>query len=121
MVSKKQLQCIELMFDGELSQKQISNKLNVHETTISRWKKNGDFREAIQEYVNHQINDTALMALNTLKKLLKAKSELVRYNAAKDILDRAGFAPTNKHELNGATINVEIGEWNDEQTKGSFQ
>ncbi|MFS1351456.1 hypothetical protein ACLZX5_14480 [Enterococcus faecium] len=31
--------------------------------------------------------------------LLNAKSEMVRFNAAKDILDRGGFAPVNKQEV----------------------
>ena len=33
-----------------------------------------------------------------MDKLLDAKSELVRYNAASDILDRTGHKPTDKVE-----------------------
>ncbi|MDT2383387.1 hypothetical protein P7D56_23110, partial [Enterococcus avium] len=38
-------------------------------------------------------------ALNTMLKLLAARSEMVRFNAAKDILDRGGFAPVDKKEI----------------------
>ena len=38
-------------------------------------------------------------ALNTMLKLLAARSEMVRFNAAKDILDRGGYAPVDKKEI----------------------
>ena len=39
------------------------------------------------------MKDVAAKAFNTEAALLKAKSEMVRLMAAKDILDRAGFKP----------------------------
>ncbi|KRM40678.1 hypothetical protein FD47_GL002698 [Lentilactobacillus parafarraginis DSM 18390 = JCM 14109] len=41
-------------------------------------------------------------------KLLNARSELVRYNAAKDLLDRAGFIPTQKHDINANVNPIQI-------------
>lgn len=54
------------MFKGNLSQNEISTQLKIHPTTLSRWKRDKGFIEA-------------------MLKLLNARSELVRYNAAKKL------------------------------------
>ncbi|WP_211089723.1 hypothetical protein [Levilactobacillus tujiorum] len=46
--------------------------------------------------------------MSTMVHLLSAKSELVRYNAAKDLLDRAGFMPTIKQDVNANVGPVRI-------------
>ncbi|MFG5570694.1 hypothetical protein ACFJYJ_11720, partial [Enterococcus faecalis] len=38
-------------------------------------------------------------ALHTILKLMSARSEMVRFNAAKDILDRSGYTPVNKQQV----------------------
>ena len=57
--------------------------------------------------LKQSIRSIASEALRTQKKLLNAKSEMVRYMAAKDILDRAGFKATDKLEVeeNISTVN----------------
>ena len=40
-------------------------------------------------------------AIGKLQKLINARSEMVSLAAVKDVLDRNGFKPTDKHELTG--------------------
>ena len=92
--------CIQLMVEGLLTQKQIANRLGVTENTISNWKKNAEFMGEYNTALKSSINLVAAEAFSTQRKLLKARSEMVRYMAAKDILDRAGFKAPEKIDLN---------------------
>lgn len=59
-------------------------------------------KELIQELQNQFVVD-AIMAKNVLLQILNDKnaSNRDRITAAKDLLDRAGFAPTTKQEITG--------------------
>lgn len=113
MLNSKQLKCIELMVSGENTQKEISKALKVSEVTICNWKKNAEFMDEYNSALKDSIREVAAKAFKTQVKLLSAQSEMVRYMAAKDILDRAGFKPTDKVDINGnvgVTIIDDLGE-----------
>ena len=93
MLSKNQIKCLELMVLGTYTQREISKEIKVSEQTICSWKKNDEFMEEYNRLVRGCIQSLASRALRTMIELLDATSESVRYNAAKDILDRAGFKP----------------------------
>lgn len=108
MITKKQKRVIELLFEGNLDQIEISEQLGIHPTTISRWKRNPDFVEAMRVFTESVIAKSTPKAMSTMVKLLDARSELVRYNAAKDLLDRAGFMPTVKQDIRANVGPVQI-------------
>lgn len=101
----KQNRCIELMLEGKWTQKQIAKQLDVSENTISNWKKNDEFMGEYNTALKSSINVVAAEAFATQKKLLKSRSDMVRYMVSKDILDRAGFKASEKIDLNGS-VNV---------------
>lgn len=109
LLSAKKKKAIELMFQTKFSQKEIADEVGVHESTLSKWKHDDDYKEYTDKFARETIAQTAGKALGTMVRLLDAKSELVRFNAAKDLLDRAGFAPSEKVDLNGNDINIVIG------------
>lgn len=101
------------MASGEMTQKEMSKELNVSEATICNWKKNAEFMDEYNSALKDSIREVAAKAFKTQVKLLSAQSEMVRYMAAKDILDRAGFKATEKLDINsnvGVTIIDDIGE-----------
>ncbi len=110
MITKKQKRAIELMFEGNLSQTQISTELKIHPTTLSRWKRDEAFVEAMRTFTDGVIARSTPKAMSTMVHLLSAKSELVRYNAAKDLLDRAGFMPTVKQDVTATVGPVQIAD-----------
>ncbi|MCS8562725.1 hypothetical protein EFJ78_02040 [Pediococcus pentosaceus] len=112
-MSPKKQKAIELMFNAKLSQKDIADEVGVHETTLSKWKHDDDYKEYMEKYARETISRSSGKALGTMIGLLNARSELVRFNAAKDLLDRAGFAPTDKVDLSGNDINIKIGGTDD--------
>lgn len=117
MLSKKQKKCLELMAVSDLSQREIAKQIDVAEETISRWKKDVEFTSELNMLVRISIQSLAAKAFHTQMKLLTSKSDMVKYMAAKDILDRAGFKPSDKLKLEGAipvVIHDDLGDEDDE-------
>jgi transposase-like protein len=99
MLKKRQLEVIRLMAEGQLTQKEICHAIGVNESTICRWKKDEEFMNELNSQIKENIIAEAPKAFKTISNLLKAKSEMVRLQAAKDILDRAGHKPIEKQEI----------------------
>lgn len=97
-MNSKQLKAIALMVEGNLNQKQIAEELNVSVQSIIAWKKKPEFQEELLNAERNLLKGLTSKAIKTMEDLLTAKSELVRYNAASDILDRTGHKPTDKVE-----------------------
>lgn len=98
MLTSKQNKAIALMVEKNLNQNEIAKELNVARQTISNWKRNTEFQEELLNAERNLLKGLTGKAIKTMEKLLTAKSELVRYNAASDILDRTGHKPTDKVE-----------------------
>lgn len=113
MLNKKQKKCLELMVCGDFTQKEIASQIKVTEQTICNWKKDKEFMAELDKLIKISIQSLAAKAFKSQASLLDAKSEMVRYMVAKDILDRAGFKATDKLKFEG-TIPVVIQDDMDE-------
>lgn len=73
----------------------------------------GEVQTNIRNLTAVLLSSLAPQAAVSMGKLaLSAKSELVRQNAARDILDRTGFKPPDKHQhlvSGGITISIDLG------------
>ncbi|MBW5900663.1 phBC6A51 family helix-turn-helix protein [Staphylococcus haemolyticus] len=103
MLTSKQNKAIALMVEKNLNQNEIARELNVARQTISNWKRNAEFQEELLNAERNLLKGLTGKAIKTMEDLLTAKSELVRYNAASDILDRTGHKPTDKVEAEVVT------------------
>lgn len=112
VLNSKQKKCIELLVAGDRTQKQIAETLHVTEATICNWKKNEEFISEYTSSLKSSMKDVAAKAFNTEISLLKARSEMVRLMAAKDILDRAGFKPDDNVNLIGSGTVVIVDDCN---------
>ncbi|QMP81527.1 terminase small subunit [Staphylococcus phage SAP3] len=99
---------IKLMVTTGMSQKEIANKIGVEESTISRWKKREDFKAEREKQESEFFRDLKSPALQTLNKLLKAKSEFVRYSTAVYIVDKTNIDYKEKEQLSNKKIETEI-------------
>lgn len=99
MLNAKKKKCIILMVANDMTQKQIAAEIGVSEATICNWKKDIEFMTEYNEVMKESMLMVAAKAFNTMNRLLSARSEKVRLLAAKDLLDRAGFKPTDKMDL----------------------
>ncbi len=96
MLNKKQQKCIILMVTTNKTQKEIAKEIEVSENTICEWKKDENFKEEIKKEMKDNFGSLAVEAQQKLKKLLNSKNENIQMQAAKDILDRAGYKPTER-------------------------
>lgn len=90
-IPKRQQMAVMLLFTGDKTQAEIANQVGVNPATISVWKRQEMFRRAQDEYNQFMLRDLVSSAVLTLNKLLNAKSEMVRYNAASYVIDKAGI------------------------------
>lgn len=95
-MNDKQEKCINLMITTNKTQKQIAKEIEVSEKTICEWKKQKEFKAEIEKNIKENFSSLALEAQKELKKLLKSNNEYIKMQAAKDILDRAGYKPTER-------------------------
>lgn len=98
-LSEKQQEYIKIKSETQSADKVIAEKLNIHQNTISRWKKSDEFMRGLRGYTADQIEKVAPKAVKRMVELMYAKSELVSFQAAKDILDRTGYVPVDKKEI----------------------
>ena len=63
-----------------------------------------------QQLIREHLLESSISAAQTVRALItQAKSEYVRLEASKDVLDRAGFSATMKHaHLHGGQLNIKI-------------
>lgn len=98
-LTKKQQEYIRLKNEKDLAEGEIAVEIDVNRSTISRWKHNDKFREGFKGYQAEHLSKQVPKALQTMINLLDAKSELVRYQASKDILDRTGYTPVERQQI----------------------
>lgn len=79
-----------LLFAGKHNQAEIATEIHVVPQTLSSWKRREDFRTGQDEYNQFMLRDLVSDAVLTLSSLLHGRSEMVRYNAASYIIDKAG-------------------------------
>ena len=103
---KKQQKTIMLLFSGEMNQGEVADKVGISRTTISAWKQKEVFRQAQDEYNRFMLRDLTSEAIMTMRELLDARSEMVRFSAAKDILDRS----MNDAQIRKAEADADIAE-----------
>jgi AcrR family transcriptional regulator len=97
---------------------EIAHRLKITPQTLTNWKKKKEFNDLIDEFLDAMIDEQLRelkritnKATRTLEKLLDAKSEMVRLNAATDILDRVGLKPVEKQKVDSnqeVTITIDL-------------
>lgn len=98
-LSEKQRKYIEIKNETGQTDKTIAKKIGVDTTTISRWKRKEEYQLGLKGYQAYYLSEKTPQALLTMTRLLNARSELVRFQAAKDILDRSGYNPVDKQQI----------------------
>lgn len=96
----KQVECLKLMLlDPKIKGKHLAEALKVSEKTISQWKNHDtEFQAEYKTLVDSKLQYAAAQALEKQISLLGSNNDMVAHLAAKDLLDRSGFKPTEKIE-----------------------
>lgn len=108
----KKRQAIILLFSGNMTQAKIADEVNVSATTLSTWKTHEDFRLGQDEYTRFMLHDLSSKAVLTMKELLNARSEMVRYNAASYVIEKtlSSSDELNKQQARKSKAEADIAE-----------
>lgn len=117
MLKPKQVKCLELMIKGEMTDKEIAEAINITQKTICDWKKNcKEFQDEYNFLMRRSLQYAAPKAFRKQMALLNSESDMVAHLAAKDIMDRAGFNPTDKVEMDmDMDLNISIDYGDDDE------
>ena len=103
MLNGNQMRYLELLFESQekLTDSQIAKKIGVAQKTICDWKKNNkEFQDEYDREFRQRMKFAASKAFKKQCALLDSRNDMVAHLAAKDIMDRAGFNPTEKVDVN---------------------
>lgn len=108
-ITPRQKECVRLLVEGK-NQKEAAEIIGICDDTITRWKQKEYFTDYIKEEQKKKFDRMAITAQRELEKLLTgAKNEQVKLNAIKDVLDRSGWKPTDKQEIDmDADLSLQI-------------
>lgn len=99
MLNQKQYRCLQLMMEGVMNDKEIAEEISVTPKTICEWKKRcREFQDEYNGMMRRNMQYAAPKAFRKQVALLNSKNDMVAHLAAKDIMDRAGFNPTERVE-----------------------
>lgn len=93
MLKPRQEKCLALMVAGNRTQKEIAEEIGVTPATICNWRRDAEFKQAYTEALREGVRDVAAVALLEMVELLHSSNAMVRFMAARDLLDRAGIKP----------------------------
>jgi CRISPR/Cas system CMR-associated protein Cmr5 small subunit len=99
-----------------MTDKKIAETIHITQKTICEWKKNNkEFQDEYNSLMRSSLQYAAPKAFRKQLALLDSKNDMVAHLAAKDIMDRAGFNPVEKVDLNAEVdmelnINIDYGD-----------
>lgn len=102
----KQLKLIEIILaNPQAPNTELAELAGVNRNTITAWKRNDEFKEALQERLKEIWKDSEIIAVDTMRNLASNGD----FKASKYILDSLGYAPTQHIEADvNATANIII-------------
>lgn len=95
-----------MMFEGDLTIKEIAQELHCGERTLYSWKNDNLFIKAQNEYAIHVLNNALPESIKELMRLIQhGKSEMVKLQAIQTVLKHANLLSDNSTpELDKAKI-----------------
>ena len=105
-LTKKKQKAIKMMFEGDLTIKEIAQELHCGERTLYSWKNDALFIKAQNEYAIHVLNNALPESIKELIGLIQhGKSEMVKLQAIQTVLKHANLLSDNSTpELDKARI-----------------
>lgn len=105
-LTKKKQTAIKMMFEGDLTIKEIAQELQCGERTLYSWKNDALFIKAQNEYAIHVLDNALPESIKELIGLIQhGKSEMVKLQAIQTVLKHANLLSDNSTpELDKAKI-----------------
>ena len=109
-----QMQLVNLYLTGNYSQQRIATILGISPNTVRSWLLDENIQSVIKELqsrelalIQSNLNVLRYKAINTMEDLLDSNMDNVRFQAAKDILDRGGLKAQQSIKVDKTVTNLE--------------
>ena len=103
-----------LYLSGSMTKKKIAETIGVHENTVSCWLLDEEVQTVIGElqkrefaYIDSQLKAMRHKAAATMNDLMDSPMDNVRFQAAKDVLDRAGHKAVQQIKVDKKVTTIE--------------
>ena len=97
-LNNRQLKAVEMLVYTDQLDKEIAEELKISPATLSVWKNKEEFQEALHKEMLRSFSHLATKAKRKMEKLLDSNQDSVAFAAAKEILNKAGYAETQTIE-----------------------
>lgn len=97
-LNNRQLKAVEMLVYTDKLDKDIAEELKISPSTLSVWKNKEEFQEALHKEMLRSFSALATKAKRKMEKLLDSNQDSVAFAAAKEILNKAGYAETQTIE-----------------------
>ena len=108
------LRCANLYLTGGYNFKQIAAIIGVTPSTVSKWLHSNDVMQVLDALQERELklSQTHLSslrekAIDTMNDLLNSNMDNVRFQAARDILDRSGMKAVNNYKIDKTVTNLD--------------
>ena len=110
-LNNRQLKAVEMLVYTDKLDKEIAEELKISPATLSVWKNKEEFQEALHKEMLRSFSALATKAKRKMERLLDSNQDAVAFAAAKEILNKAGYAETQRVETDLKTnLTIEITE-----------
>ena len=110
-LNNRQLKAVEMLVYTDKQKQEIAEELKITPATLSVWLTKEEFQEAIHKEMLRSFSALATKAKRKMEQLLDSNQDSVAFAAAKEILNKAGYAETQKVETELKTnLTIEITE-----------
>ena len=112
-LSAQQRRVVEHIIETGATNTETAKALNLHRQTVQRILHLPQVEKELQRLVAKRLKQSAALGASTMIKLARgAKSEYVQMEAAKDLLDRTGYKPPDRQQVELAgdfTFTIDLG------------
>lgn len=108
-LNNRQLKAVEMLVYTDKQKQEIAEELKITAATLSTWLNKEEFQEAVHKEMLRSFSHLATKAKRKMEQLLDSNQDSVAFAAAKEILNKAGFAETQKVETefkNSITLEI---------------
>lgn len=113
-LTPKQRRCVNMYLTGQYNKSQIAGMLDVDANTVGSWLRGGVVKEVVRlqqaelhEDSKNEIKVLTSAAVNTMRELLSSPIDGIKFQAAKDLLDRNNLKGEQKLVIDKTITTVE--------------
>jgi transposase len=97
-LNNRQLKAVEMLVYTDKKKQEIAEEIGISNVTLSNWLNKEEFQEAIHKEMLRSFSHLATKAKRKMEQLLDSNQDSVAFAAAKEILNKAGYAETQTIE-----------------------